>query len=102
MKTAPLSMVLDQNPLVSICSDFRVQCRETELGESLWEKREVHAQGPNLGLVLTLLALSTSGGHIPPAPLPPPPPELQSPALILASQMAQRFARSNTSLLHPF
>ena len=46
MKTAPLSMVLDQNPLVSICSDFRVQCRETELGESLWEKQEAHAQGP--------------------------------------------------------
>ena len=38
VKNAPLSMVLDQKPLVRICSDFQVQCRETELGESLWEK----------------------------------------------------------------
>lgn len=37
-----------------------------------------------------------------PCPPPPIPPELQSPALILASQMAQHFTRSNTSLLHPF
>lgn len=72
-KNAPLSMVLEQNPLVSICSDFRVQCRETELGKSLWEKREAHAQGPNLRLVLALLALSTSGGHIPLPPSPHPP-----------------------------
>ena len=64
---------LDQNPLVNSCSDFRVQCRETVGRVTVGEARSpCPGAHPGFGpgpwsLPLALLALSTSGGHMPPA-----------------------------------
>lgn len=102
-KNAPLYMVWIKIPLLASVqsSEFNVG---RQLGESLWEKRGAHAQEPTLGLALALGAFPWPFWLYPHLEVtcPLPTPELQSSALILASQMAQHFCRKQHLLLHPF
>ena len=96
-------MVLGQNPLVRICSDSQVHCQETEReGHFGRSKEPCPAAHPGLGPGPWSLPAGPSGlTHIWRSYSPHPRNSSLLPSYF-ASQMAQHFERSTSSLLHSF